>query len=105
MQMDSDVRDQDLLSRDPAHRGFISFSYTYTSVEVSAGSGTTRVRSRSTRLDDGKLTSESFEGELPAGACHDLVAQAQQQFVRQAQLMLASFSTFLLPFARRRDRD
>ncbi len=82
--------------------GFISFRYS--STEVSSTGGSTRVRSRSATFEDGKLTQESFDGELPASAYADMVGQAQQQFARQTELLLKSLS-LLLPFARRRDRE
>ena len=48
----------------PASRGssFLSFRYSYT--EMSVLGGKAHVKSRNARLEDGKLTSETFEGEL-----------------------------------------
>ena len=92
----------DVTAPTAAPSGWLSFHYSSTVVTRSGGS--THVRSRSATLRDGKLTQESFEGELPGNAYADLVTQAQQQFARQAELMLKSFS-FLLPFRRSRDGD
>ena len=91
---------------EPATRasGFVSFSYSTT--EVSMVGGRTRVKSKSTRLQDGKLVSEAFEGELDGSSHARLVRQAQQQFAGQAALLLQSFGGWLLPFVRGpRDRD
>jgi hypothetical protein len=90
---------------DPAARGGGFFSFSYSITEVSAAGGRTRVTSKSTRLENGKLTSEAFEGELDGSAHARLVRQAQQQLVGQAALMLQSLGGWLLPFARRPDRD
>ena len=83
---------------------FVSFRYSYT--EISAFGGKARVRSRKTRLEDGKLTSEAFEGELDRSAYEQMVSQAQQYFLGQAALVMKSLS-WLLPFSgkRRPDRD
>jgi hypothetical protein len=93
---------QELLGPEVRRHGFISWSFS--STEITSTGGSTRVRSRSAKLEHGKLSSSTFEGELPANAYADMVAQAQQQFLRQAELVLKSFSLFL-PFAPRRDRD
>ncbi len=83
---------------------FVSFRYSYT--EISASGGKARVKSRNTRLEDGKLTSEAFEGELDRSAYEQMVSQAQQYFLGQAALVMKSLS-WLLPFSgkQRPDRD
>jgi len=78
--------------------GFFSFSYSIT--EVSAQGGRTRVKSRQTRFEDGKLTSEAFEGELDRGVYEGMAQQAQQVVADQTALLLKSLSWFL-PFSRR----
>ena len=91
---------------EPATRGSPFFGFSYSTTEISAVGGRTRVKSKSTRLEDGKLVSEAFEGELDGGAYAGLVRQAQQQFVDQAGMLLQSLGSWLLPFGRgRRDRD
>ena len=100
--VDIDHDTLDVVSPEMRRRGFISFSYS--STEVTSGSGSTRVRSHSATFRDGKLTQESFEGELPANAYVDIVGQAQRQFVRQTELLLKTLSLFL-PVVRRRDRE
>jgi len=90
----------------PAARAnqFVSFRYSYT--EISASGGKARVRSRKARFEDGKLTSEAFEGELERSAYERMVSDAQHQFLGQAALVMKSLS-WLLPFSgkRRLDRD
>ena len=83
---------------------FVSFRYSYT--EISAFGGKARVKSRKTRLEDGKLTSEAFEGELDRSAYEQMVSQAQHYFLGQTALLMKSLS-WLLPFSgkQRPDRD
>jgi hypothetical protein len=64
------------------------FSFRYSSTEVSLVDGKTRVRSRSARFEDGKLSSESFEGELDRGAYERMVSQAQRHFLGMLALFL-----------------
>ena len=91
---------------DPAPRvnPFVSFHYSYT--EISAFGGKARVRSRKTRLEDGKLTSEAFDGELDRSAYERMVSEAQHYFLGQTALLMKSLS-WLLPFSgkQRPDRD
>ena len=83
---------------------FFSFRYSYT--EISAAGGKARVSSRKARFEDGKLTSEAFEGELDRSAYEQMVSQAQHHFLGQTALLMQSLS-WLLPFSgkRRPDRD
>jgi hypothetical protein len=64
------------------------FSFRYSSTEVSLVDGRTRVKSRQARFEDGKLTSEAFEGELHRSAYDQMVAQAQRHFWRSLSLFL-----------------
>ena len=76
---------------------FVSFSYSVT--EVSSFAGRTRVKSRATRLVDGKLISEKFEGELEGGAYERMARQAGDQFASQLRVLMQPFS-WLLPSPR-----
>jgi hypothetical protein len=91
---------------EPASRAnpFFSFRYSYT--EISASGGKARVKSRRARFEDGKLTSEAFEGELDRSAYGQMVSEAQHQFLAQTGLLMKSLS-WLLPFSEkhRPDRD
>jgi len=91
---------------EPAPRAnpFFSFSYSYT--EISASGGKARLKSRRARFEDGKLTSEAFEGELDRSAYEKIASEAQHQFLAQTTLLMKSLS-WLLPFSgkRRPDRD
>jgi hypothetical protein len=62
---------------EPAPRAnpFFSFRYSYT--EISASGGKAQVKSRRARFEDGKLTSEAFEGELDCSAYEQKVSEAQ----------------------------
>src|SRR6476659_4681700 len=64
------------------------FSFRYSSTEFSVVNGQTRVKSRQARFEDGKLTSEAFEGELHRSAYDQMVAQAQRHFWRSLSLFL-----------------
>ena len=83
---------------------FFSFRYSYT--EISASGGKARVKSRRARFEDGKLTSEAFEGELDCSAYEQMVSEAQHQLRAQTALLMKSLS-WLLPFSERHrcDRD
>jgi hypothetical protein len=91
---------------EPASRvnPFFSFRYSYT--EISASGGKARVKSRRARFEDGKLTSEAFEGEVDRSAYEQMVSEAQHQFLAQTALLMKSLS-WLLPFSvkRRPARD
>ena len=56
----------ELAATRPDASGFFSFTYTYT--ELDSQGGRTRVKSMQTRLHEGKLSTETFEGELDANA-------------------------------------
>ena len=92
--------------REPAPRAnpFFSFRYSYT--EISASGGKARVKYRRAPFEDGKLTSEAFEGELDRSAYEQMVSEAQHQFLAQTALLMKSLSR-LLPFSgkHRPDRD
>jgi len=91
---------------EPAARAGPFVSFRYSSVEMSAIGGRTRVKAKTTRLEDGKLTSETFEGDLEPAAYDRAVNYAQRYFLDQTALMLKSLS-LLLPFSwkQRIDRD
>ena len=84
----------------PAARAnpFVSFRYSYT--EISALGGKAHVKSRKARFEDGKLTSEAFEGDLDQGAYEQMVGQAQQYVLGQTALFLKAFAS-LLPFSQK----
>ena len=69
---------------------FVSFTHSYS--EVTSDGSQTHVKSTTTRLADGKLSKESFEGQLPAQAFGDTVQQAQ---VRISAIVDARFSVIV----------
>jgi hypothetical protein len=78
---------------------FFSFRYSYT--EISAvGGDRAKVRRSETRLQDGKLAHEAFEGELQRSVIDPLLNQAREQFAQQTALLMRSF-TWFLPSARK----
>ena len=78
----------------PANTGF-SFSYSYQEMRLSEGK--TRVKSRKIGFDDGKVTSEEFEGVLPATIYEHSLADAQRTLADQMRLLMQPFSLFLPP--------
>lgn len=88
----------------PRYGSFISFRYSYT--EFSSQGGRTRVKAKQARLDDGKLSTETFEGELDGNVYDEVVHHAQQQVLGQAAWLLRSMSWLLPPTrAKRSDRE
>jgi hypothetical protein len=90
----------------PASRAdpFVSFRYSYT--EISVLGGKAHVKSKQARLEDGRLTSEAFEGDLDRSVYDQKVGDAQHYFLGQTALFMKSLS-LLLPFSwkQRPDRD
>lgn len=78
---------------------FISFTHFYS--EVTSDGSQTHVKSTTTRLADGKLSNESFEGRLPSDAFGDAVGKAQALFLKQAEMLMqpwwSPFSQTRLP--------
>ena len=83
---------------------FFRFSYSYT--EISALGGKARVKAKKMRLEDGKLTSESFEGDLERSAYEQMISHAQQYILVQTALFMKSLSS-LRPVSEKQrfDRD
>ena len=73
------LRTDEVAVVEPARTRFFSFRYSFT--EVSLVGGRTRVKSRQARFEDGKLTSEAFEGELDHTTYDQMVSQAQRHFL------------------------
>ena len=94
----------DVLAPASRSHSFLSFRYSYT--EMSALGGKAHVKSRNARFEDGKLTSETFEGEFDRSAYDRAVSDAQRRIGDQMAQFLKSLSLFL-PFSRthRSDRD
>jgi hypothetical protein len=88
-----------------AQAGNAFFSFRYSCTEVSAARGKTVVKSSQTRLENGRLVQESFEGELQGDAFEQLATQAQRQAMAQAAAMWRAFMWFLPAPWRRADRD
>ncbi len=80
---------------------FVSFRYVRT--ELTTRGGRTQVKACQTRFEHGKLSTETFEGELGAGAFEHAVAQAQQVLHEQMASMLRPL-TWWLSSPRRRSR-
>ncbi len=77
------------------------FRFHYTSTELTSQGGRTHVKARHTRLEDGRLHTESFEGELPAGAYDEAVRRTQQQMLG----LMRSLAWWLPPVRGKADRE
>jgi len=55
---------------------------------VSSRGGRTQVKAKRVSLEDGKLSTESFEGELDGRAHDDAVRRAQQEVLEEAAPLL-----------------
>jgi hypothetical protein len=75
----------------PAFTPFMSF--TYSSQEMHTADGRTYVKSKQVRFEDGKLTSEQFEGQLPMSAYTQTVYDTQRLFAAQTTSLLKQFSS------------
>ena len=65
---------------------FLNFTHSYS--EISQDGARTHIKSTTTRLTDGRLSKESFEGDLPAEAFGEAVIKAQTLFLEQAKTLL-----------------
>ncbi|MES2948117.1 MAG: hypothetical protein V4858_06185 [Pseudomonadota bacterium] len=75
-------------------QAFFSFRYSRHDVQMS-GDRKAHVTSKSVQFSDGRITSESFEGTLPAAAYDSLVQEAQRLFTDQTAWFFKPFSCFL----------
>src|SRR3954470_9621775 len=67
----------------------VSFHYSFT--EISAFDGKARVKCRNTRLEDGTLTTERFDGVLDRQAYAQVISRAQHYVVGRTARLLQSF--------------
>ena len=79
-------------------------SFRYARAEFTVLGGRAHVSARRTQWEDGKLSSEAFEGELDRTVYEQAVLQAQRHFIDQTQVFWQSLTSFL-PFAGKRSRD
>ena len=70
----------------PVGGSFFSFTYSY--AELSSQGGRTHVKATQTRLHEGKLTSEAFEGELGADVHEAAIREVQQRLFDHAAWLL-----------------
>ncbi len=71
------------------------FTFRYSHTEISAVGGKAYVKSRQTRLEDGKLTTDSFEGDVDRSVYDRLVDDTQRYFLSQTSLFAKSLSWWL----------
>jgi hypothetical protein len=80
------------------------FSFRYASAEISLRGGKAQIRAQRAQWEDGKLSTESFDGELDRMVYERAVLQAQRHFTAQAALLFQSLGAFL-PFSGKPPRD
>ena len=88
----------------PAARVTTFTSFRYASAEISFRGDKAHVTARGVQWEDGKLSSEAFEGDVDPTVYEQAVLQAQRYFIGQTALFLQSLTSFL-PFAGKRSRD
>jgi hypothetical protein len=81
---------------------FFSFRYSY--MEISAVGDKAHVKSRHVRLEDGKLTSEAFEGDCDRSVHEQVLRDAQQLVLGQTALLMKAL-TWMLPLSRSQRHD
>ena len=87
----SALREEDanpVVPASPRATGSGSLSFRYSSTIVSSQGGRTQVKAKRVALEDGKLSTESFEGELDGRAHEDAVRRAQQEMLEEAAPLL-----------------
>lgn len=78
------------------------FTFRYSSTEIFSEGGDIHVKSRETRYQDGRLTSEEYEGTLDRRAYDRVVSEAQGYFLNQ----VGNFVKMLYsPFSSRSGRN
>jgi hypothetical protein len=83
----------------PVARGAF-FGFRWSVMEVSLESGRTQVQGRHVELVDGRLRTETFEGEFGPQAFGEAVREAQQRLVAQCAALMNPWA-WLLPAARK----
>lgn len=74
-------------------QGFLQF--TYTSQQLHAEGGKAWMTAQQLSYQDGRLSAERFEGEMPMAAYHQAIDDAQRVFTGQALTVVEQFSSLL----------
>src|SRR4029450_12272840 len=67
---------------------FLSFQYSH--IEISTLGSKARVKSRKARYESGKLTCESFDGEVDRTVYDQVIENAQRYFLAQAAFLFGT---------------
>ncbi len=89
----------------PTAKAGAGFSFRYSYAEFSAVGNSAQFKAKRARYENGKLTAESFEGELDSRTHERLINDAQRFFADQTALYLKAFGLLLSPLGRKRNRD
>jgi len=81
------------------------FSFRYSATEIVSSGDRARVRTRHARFEDGRLTTEAFDGEVDGSVLESLQADARRLFEAQLALWWKSFALLLPPAWRGPDKD
>lgn len=84
----------------------LSFAFRHSRTEISVAGGKAHVKARQTRLEDGKLTTETFEGDVDRVVFDRMARDAQRYFLNQTVFLTKALSWWF-PSLRnsRSDRD
>lgn len=80
---------------------FIRFNYSYR--EISSSAGKTHIHHREHRFEDGKLSSEEFEGTLDGQVYEEAVRNAQNRVMDSVKANLKLFTSMLSPLSSKKD--
>jgi hypothetical protein len=86
-----------------SRRGEATFSYTQAS--ISLGGNRAHVKARRVELTEGRLESETFEGDVDPSMFGRAVVEAQRRFLAQTALFWQPFASMLPFFRRDRERE
>src|SRR5215831_13732311 len=89
----------------PAAKANAGFSFRYSYAEFFTIGNSAQFKAKHARYENGKLTAESFEGELDPRSHERLMSDVQRFFTDQISLYLQAFGGFLPFFGQQRKRE
>jgi hypothetical protein len=100
------VKDDAVKVVEPAAESDARFSFRYSYTEISAVGSKAHLKSRHARYEDGKLSTEAFDGEFDRTIYERGINDLQRLFLGQTAAVLRALTSFLiLPTKKARDRE
>jgi hypothetical protein len=100
------VKDDAVKVVEPAAESDVRFSFRYSYTEISAVGSKAHLKSRRARYEDGKLSTEAFDGEFDRTIYERGINDLQRFFLGQTAAVLRGLTSFLLPPTKKaRDRE